>query len=130
MARQHRRDRQYSRRLVASMANATSPSSASSHRLRLRSRPGHRPDPILDDSCDHWPDRFLVADIDLDPQGGATRRLDLGDSAVSGHVPLPRPRISYECALNRAFELFAPESQTGFQTVPGSWRKETAPRSG
>jgi hypothetical protein len=87
--------------------------------------------PFLDDSCDHCPDRFLVADIDLDPQGGATRRLDLGDSAVSGHVPLPRLRIrSYECALNRAFELFAPESQTGFQTVPGSWRKETATRSG
>jgi hypothetical protein len=44
------------------------------------------PAPFLDDTRDHCLDRFVVADIDLDPQSGATRRLNLGDGAVGSYV--------------------------------------------
>jgi hypothetical protein len=40
----------------------------------------------LDDPPYHRFDRLVVADIDLDPQSGATRRLNLGDRGVGGHV--------------------------------------------
>jgi hypothetical protein len=42
--------------------------------------------PLGDDPRHHRVDRLVVGHIDLDPQCGATHRLDLSDGAVAGHV--------------------------------------------
>jgi hypothetical protein len=72
----------------------TSCKSAGSSALALVSIRLPRPPPAFatrtstrpDDTRDHCLDRFVVADIDLDPQSGATRRLNLGDGAVGSYV--------------------------------------------
>jgi hypothetical protein len=44
------------------------------------------PTPLLDDPRNHCLDRLMIPDINLDAHGSATRRLDLADRAVGGHV--------------------------------------------
>ena len=55
--------------------------------------------PLVDDPRYHRIDRLLVADIDLDPESSATRRLDLGGGAVGGHVL----RLGLEFLYERGF---------------------------
>lgn len=44
------------------------------------------PAPLRGDAPDHRLDRLMVADIELDAQGGAARSFDLGDRALGCHL--------------------------------------------
>jgi hypothetical protein len=44
------------------------------------------PTPFLDHARHHRLDRLVITDIHLDTQRGSTRRLDLGNRALGGHV--------------------------------------------